>query len=133
MLMEDESYPTALLAEVLSRLLPEKVLESDVFFFDGKGNEVNPRQAALRVVKKVAVEEVPGSAFDNALYWALRLLRRVQEYGEQPLPALETVSMVAGMNGALVDFFNEVDQVEALANYELLDSEGETGTISDWE
>lgn len=105
--MEEESYPTVFLAEVLCRLLPEKVLELDVFFFDGKGNEVSPRQEALRVVKKVAVEEISGAVFSDVLYWVLRLLRKILECGDQPLPAFETVSMVVGMNEVLVDFFWE--------------------------
>lgn len=135
MLMEEKSYPAAFLAEVLSRLLPEKVAEETILFHDNGGLicEDNPRQAALRVVKKIAVEEIPGSAFGNALYWALHLLRRVKEYGDWPLPALETTCMVAGLNGVLVDFFGEIDQVETAMNYELPEPEEETGANFDWE
>lgn len=119
MLMENESYSTVFLAEVLSRLLPEKVKEENVFSSEEQEVFYYPRQAALLVVSKVAGGEITGSAFGNALYWALGFLLKMREYGGRLLPCFETSCMIAGLNGALVNFFSEIDQAEAAANYEL--------------
>ncbi|MBI2459521.1 MAG: hypothetical protein HYV53_03140 [Parcubacteria group bacterium] len=130
MLMDSASYTPAFLAKVLCRLLPEKITEQDVF---GDGlYEAHPRQAALRVIKKVTTAEISGTAFGNALYWALHLLRKIHEHG-QLLPAMETASMVGGLNGALVDFFGEIDELETAMNYEFPDPEEETQASHDYE